>query len=38
MHHLQNVGKITAFLQPEMNIEKYENGTDKPLKFYGITL
>jgi hypothetical protein len=30
--------KITAFLQPEMNIEKYENGTDKPLKFYGITL
>lgn len=30
--------KITAFLQPEMNIEKYENGTDKPLEYYGITL
>lgn len=30
--------KITAFLQPEMNIEKHENGTDKPLEYYGITL
>jgi hypothetical protein len=30
--------KITAFLQPETNIEKYENGTDKPLEYYGITL
>jgi len=30
--------KITAFLQPEMNIEKYENGTDKPLDYRGITL
>ena len=30
--------KITAFLQPEMNIEKYENGTDKPLEYYGVTL
>lgn len=30
--------KITAFLQPEMNIEKYENGTDKPLEYGGISL
>jgi hypothetical protein len=30
--------KITALLQPEMNIEKYENGTDKPLDYYGIIL
>jgi hypothetical protein len=30
--------KITAFLQPETNITKYENGTDKPLEYYGITL
>lgn len=30
--------KITAFLQPELNIEKYENGTDKPLEYHGISL
>ena len=30
--------KITAFLQPETNLTKYENGTDKPLDYYGITL
>ena len=30
--------KITAFLQPESNLIKYENGTDKPLDYYGITL
>jgi hypothetical protein len=30
--------KITAFLQPETNITKYENGTDKPLEYHGITL
>ena len=30
--------KITAFLQPETNLTKYENGTDKPLEYYGITL
>jgi hypothetical protein len=30
--------KITALLQPDLNIEKYENGTDKPLNYYGITL
>jgi hypothetical protein len=29
--------KITAFLQPETNLTKYENGTDKPLEYYGIT-
>ena len=30
--------KITAFLQPETNLTKYENGTEKPLDFYGISL
>ena len=30
--------KITAFLQPELNINKFENGTDKPLEYYGISL
>lgn len=30
--------KITAFLQPETNLTKYENGTDKPLEYYCITL
>ncbi|HBI01800.1 MAG TPA: hypothetical protein DDY18_09290, partial [Flavobacterium sp.] len=30
--------KITAFLQPETNLSKYENGTDKPLEYYGISL
>ena len=30
--------KITAFLQPENNITKYQNGTDKPLEYYGINL
>ena len=30
--------KITAFLQPETNLTKYENGTDKPLDYYSITL
>lgn len=30
--------KITAFLQPDLNIEKYENGTDKPLEYFGISL
>ena len=30
--------KITAFYQPETNLTKYENGTDKPLEYYGITL
>jgi hypothetical protein len=40
VHHAPFVErwKITAFLQPEMNIEKYENGADKPLEYYGITL
>ena len=30
--------KITAFLQPETNLTKYENSTDKPIEYYGITL
>ena len=30
--------KITAFLQPETNLTKYENGTDNPLEYYGITI
>lgn len=30
--------KIKAFLQPETNLTKYENGTDKPLDYYGICL
>ena len=40
VHHAPVVErwKIIAFLQPEMNIEKYKNGTDKPLEYYGITL
>ena len=40
LHHAPVVErwKITAFLQPETNLSKYENGTDKPLEYYGITL
>ncbi|MBM6498038.1 hypothetical protein H9X54_001815, partial [Flavobacterium macrobrachii] len=40
VHHAPVVErwKITAFLQPETNLIKYENGTDKPLDYYGITL
>jgi len=30
--------KMTAFLQPETNITKYEQGTDKPSEYYGISL
>lgn len=30
--------KITAFLQPEINLEKYKMGTDRPFEFYGIKL
>lgn len=30
--------KITAFLQADRNIDRYENGTDKPLVYYGIHL
>ena len=29
--------KIIAFLQPETNLTNYQNGTDKPLEYYGIT-
>ncbi|MEY4835038.1 MAG: hypothetical protein RI980_1153 [Bacteroidota bacterium] len=40
VHHAPVVErwKITAFLQPETNLTKYENGTDKPLDYYGISL
>jgi len=40
VHHAPVVErwKITAFLQPETNLTKYENSTDKPLEYYGITL
>ena len=40
LHHTMVVErrKITAFLQPETNLTKYENGTDKPLDYYGISL
>ena len=40
VHHAPVVErwKITTFLQPETNLSKYENGTDKPLEYYGITL
>lgn len=30
--------KITAFLQPETNLTKYQQGTDKPIENYGISL
>ena len=30
--------KIIAFIQPETNLNKYENATDKPLEYYGINL
>lgn len=40
VHHAPSIKrwKITAFLQPETNLTKYENGTDKPLEYYDITL
>jgi hypothetical protein len=40
VHHAPIVErwKITAFLKPETNLTKYENGIDKPLEYYGITL
>jgi len=40
VHHAPVVErwKITAFLQPETNLTKYENGNDKPLDYFGITL
>lgn len=30
--------KITAFLQPETDLTKYKNHTDKPLELFGISL
>ena len=40
VHHAPKIKRwtTTAFLQPQTNIEKYENGTDKPLDYYGITI
>lgn len=40
VHHAPVIERweITAFLQPETNLTKYENGTDKPIEYYGITL
>lgn len=40
IHHVPVIErwKITAFLQPETNLTKYENNTDKPHNYYGITL
>lgn len=40
VHHAPKINrwKITAFIQPATNIDKYENGTDKPLDYYGISL
>lgn len=40
VHHAPKINrwKITAFLQPDTDIEKYENSNDKPLEYYGITL
>jgi len=40
VHHAPVVErwKITAFLQPETNLTKYEKSTDKPLDYYGINL
>ena len=40
VHHAPKIKRwtTTAFLQPEMNIEKYENGTDKPLNYCGFSI
>lgn len=40
VHHAPKIErwKITAFLQPDQNISKYENATDKPFHFYDISL
>ena len=40
IHHAPVVErwKIIAFLQPETNLTKYQQGTDKPLNYYDITL
>ena len=37
VHHAPVVErwKITAFLQPETKLNKYENSTDIPLEYYG---
>lgn len=33
-----NRWKITALLQPETSLSKYENGTDRPFEYHGISL
>ena len=40
IHHAPVVErwKIIAFLQPETNLTKYQQGIDKPLNYYDITL
>ena len=40
VHHAPVVKrwKITPFLQPETNLIKYKNCTDKPFEYYGISL
>lgn len=40
VHHAPVVErwKITAFLQPEINITKYQQRTDQPIEYYGISL
>lgn len=40
VHHAPKLDrwKINAFVQPVTDIEAYENGTDKPIEFYGISL
>lgn len=40
VHHAPKIDrwKITAFLQPETDLTKYKNGTDKPLNYYSVSL
>jgi len=40
VHHAPQIErwKITAFLQPDTNHTKFENGTDKHLEYHGINL
>ena len=40
VHHAPKIErwKITAFLQPNLNLIKFKNRTDKPLEYHGISL
>ena len=40
IHHAPKINRwqITAFLQPETNLIQYQQKTDKPLDYYGISL